>query len=47
MQAILARARPGDVCAVMAHAERKDSSSGLARGLRARGADRLRQVIGA
>ena len=48
MQALVARARPGDVCAVMAHVERKELFEWLeSDGFEPVDAGRLRQVIGA
>jgi cyanophycin synthetase len=48
MQALVARARPGDVCAVMAHVERKELFDWLeGEGFRPVEVGRLRQVIGA
>ena len=48
MQALIARARPGDVCAVMAHVERKELFEWLeSDGFEPVDVGRLRQVIGA
>ena len=48
MQALIARARPGDVCAVMAHVERKELFDWLeSDGFEPVDVGRLRQVIGA
>jgi cyanophycin synthetase len=48
MQALVARARPGDVCAVMAHVERKELFEWLeSDGFEPVDVGRLRQVIGA
>ena len=47
LQALLARAKRGDVCAVMTHVERSDIFEWLAsEGFRAVGPDRLRQLTG-
>ena len=48
MQALVARARPGDVCALMAHVERKELFEWLeSEGFEPVDTGRLRQVIGA